>query len=56
MLINPGKTENKKIIIRARLVMSQIKVSSTFSKMDLPLVPTNSPACYPIVDGYNSVK
>jgi hypothetical protein len=24
--------------------------------MDLPPVPTNSPACYPIVDGYNSVK
>ena len=36
--------------------MSQIKTSSIFSKMDPPLVPINFPACYPIVDVYNSVK
>ncbi len=36
--------------------MSQIKVSSTFSKMDPPSVPIKFLACYPIVDGYNSVK
>jgi hypothetical protein len=54
-LSNERKTKNKEIIL-ARLAMSQIKISSTFLKMDPLPVPINSPACYPIVDGYNSVK